>query len=175
MFSAQAFAVTVTTFSYTLSFNDGSGDFGNIIFTTDAPAGLAPDGGVLVQSVGGRGTIGSVAGDFSGPLPVDSVGTNDNLLFSTAPFVDANGIGFDLTPDPTTPTKLLLLADLVNDKLLFFDCTTKCGAEPAVALAPGTYGLSTPLPAALPLFATGLGALGLLGWRRKRKVQAAAT
>ena len=26
-----------------------------------------------------------------------------------------------------------------------------------------------PLPAALPLFATGLGALGLLGWRRKQK------
>jgi hypothetical protein len=30
----------------------------------------------------------------------------------------------------------------------------------------------TPLPAALPMFATGLGALGLLGWRRKRKAQA---
>ena len=29
---------------------------------------------------------------------------------------------------------------------------------------------TTPLPAALPLFASGLGALGLLGWRRKRKV-----
>jgi hypothetical protein len=29
-------------------------------------------------------------------------------------------------------------------------------------------GNATPLPAALPLFATGLGALGLLGWRRKR-------
>jgi len=28
---------------------------------------------------------------------------------------------------------------------------------------------TTPLPAALPLFATGLGGLGLLGWRRKRK------
>ena len=28
---------------------------------------------------------------------------------------------------------------------------------------------NVPLPAALPLFATGLGALGLLGWRRKRK------
>jgi hypothetical protein len=27
---------------------------------------------------------------------------------------------------------------------------------------------ATPLPAALPLFASGLGALGLLGWRRKR-------
>lgn len=28
---------------------------------------------------------------------------------------------------------------------------------------------AVPLPAALPLFATGLGAFGLLGWRRKRK------
>ncbi len=33
-------------------------------------------------------------------------------------------------------------------------------------------GTTTPLPAALPLFATGLGALGLLGWRRKRKAPA---
>jgi hypothetical protein len=31
---------------------------------------------------------------------------------------------------------------------------------------------STPIPAALPLFATGLGALGLLGWRRKKKATA---
>lgn len=30
----------------------------------------------------------------------------------------------------------------------------------------------TPLPAALPLFASGLGALGLLGWRRRRRTQA---
>jgi hypothetical protein len=30
-----------------------------------------------------------------------------------------------------------------------------------------------PIPAALPLFATGLGLMGLLGWRRKRKVSAA--
>jgi hypothetical protein len=32
---------------------------------------------------------------------------------------------------------------------------------------------AVPLPAALPLFATGLGALGLLGWHRKRKKTAA--
>jgi len=41
-------------------------------------------------------------------------------------------------------------------------------------LTPGAYQVNgavtvTPLPAALPLFATGLGALGLLGWRKKRK------
>ena len=33
----------------------------------------------------------------------------------------------------------------------------------------------TPFPAALPLFATGLGALGLFGWRTKRKKAAATT
>jgi hypothetical protein len=38
----------------------------------------------------------------------------------------------------------------------------------------GSFLVATPLPAALPLFATGLGALGLLGWRRKRKASAAA-
>ena len=32
---------------------------------------------------------------------------------------------------------------------------------------------ATPVPAALPLFATGLGAMGLFGWRRKRKSAAA--
>jgi hypothetical protein len=33
---------------------------------------------------------------------------------------------------------------------------------------------ATPIPAALPLFASGLGAFGLLGWRRKRKAALAA-
>jgi hypothetical protein len=36
------------------------------------------------------------------------------------------------------------------------------------------YASPTPLPAALPLFATGLGALGLFGWRRTRKAAALA-
>ena len=38
----------------------------------------------------------------------------------------------------------------------------------------GTPPPTTPLPATIPLFATGLGAMGLLGWRRKRKAQTAA-
>ena len=33
-------------------------------------------------------------------------------------------------------------------------------------------GITRPLPAALPLFASGLGVLGYLGWRKKRKLAA---
>jgi len=38
----------------------------------------------------------------------------------------------------------------------------------AVTLPVATFSATTPLPAALPLFATGLAGLGLLGWRRKK-------
>jgi hypothetical protein len=46
------------------------------------------------------------------------------------------------------------------------ECVGACGSLTAATSA-------TPLPAALPLFATGLGAMGLFGWRRKRKGAAA--
>ena len=46
------------------------------------------------------------------------------------------------------------------------------GVTPTFNAAFSLDGVETPLPAALPLFATGLGALGLLGWRRKRKAAA---
>jgi hypothetical protein len=57
-------------------------------------------------------------------------------------------------------------------------CTTNTsfGASSPPSIDNTTISLvsSTPLPAALPLLATGLGGLGLLGWRRKRKAQAVA-
>jgi len=51
--------------------------------------------------------------------------------------------------------------------------------DPGTAFANGTNLTftaiaETPLPAALPLFATGLGAMGLIGWRRKKKAAALA-
>jgi hypothetical protein len=58
--------------------------------------------------------------------------------------------------------KMISAATKANDAACYFEC----GFAEADNFDPGTW---TPLPAALPLFATGLGALGLLGWRRKRK------
>jgi hypothetical protein len=61
------------------------------------------------------------------------------------------------------------------------------GITPSTTITSATFSFGTtaginvagvpsavPLPGALSLFATGLGGLGLLGWRRKRKAQAAA-
>ena len=45
--------------------------------------------------------------------------------------------------------------------------------DSAYVLRVDVEGTQTPIPAALPLFATGLGVMGLLGWRRKRKTAAA--
>lgn len=48
--------------------------------------------------------------------------------------------------------------------------STLCGSRSITAGSLDEVPAATPLPAALPLFASGLGVIGLLGWRRKRKV-----
>jgi hypothetical protein len=86
---------------------------------------------------------------------------------SASPFSDGSeAVTFD---DPITLTLLDSNGDVIPNLFVesqngfFFDVTD--GAA--------TLGTSaTPVPAALPLFATGLGGLGLLGWRRKRKARA---
>ncbi len=57
-------------------------------------------------------------------------------------------------------------------------CTNPMDTFSPTRLNPSVYAwvelYPTPLPATLPLFATGLSGLGLLGWRRKRKAAALA-
>jgi len=70
-------------------------------------------------------------------------------------------------------------ADYSNTALLFIDFAEAgafFSADSGHNYSSAAIGASaTPVPAALPLFASSLGALGLLGWRRKKKAQAAAT
>jgi hypothetical protein len=101
---------------------------------------------------------------------------------------DLHRVGLQL---PTEIVRLYgLLSQLVGLDMLFTtfsDSSTYDNATLAsLGLMPGTYTYSwstpddsfvvnigtTPLPAALPLFAGGLGALGVFGWRSRRRVRA---
>jgi hypothetical protein len=88
---------------------------------------------------------------------------NMTLLSSFNPaFVTANG--------GTAASAFAALLAGLNGGETYINIHTNMfpGGEIRGILAP------TPLPGALPLAATGLGLLGLLGWRRKRKAQPVA-
>ena len=75
-------------------------------------------------------------------------------------------------------TAAFMMGEILNINLttqaLSSGNTLESVAEGNRANAPIGSGLvsTIPLPGALPLFATGLGTLGLLSWRRKRKAAA---
>jgi hypothetical protein len=66
-----------------------------------------------------------------------------------------------------------LVSGTGSDTLKFFENVPGFGAL-ALDDVSLTSVAATPLPAALPLFASGLGALGFLGWRRKRTARSLA-
>jgi hypothetical protein len=131
---------------------------------------------------------------IGGPLDLFShigttapVGSSANLLAFTSSVDTANGqntspgtfnaptLNPDLTSGSSSKDSDLLIASLAAPYSITerFDFTLGAGTtvnfSASTTLTPGPV---IPLPAALPLFATGIGGLGLLGWRRKRKAQA---
>ena len=112
---------------------------------------------------------------FSFPAKGYGVSQNtSNGVYSTLDFHVVTG-----TTDTLAQFIATLLPETSNSNLLFAadvrDGSTAGGPTGVIGFAfndisgGGNANGATPLPAALPLFATGLGALGLLGWRRKRK------
>ncbi len=120
---------------------------------------------------------------------LDSNFTQENGHFTATAlglFYNFNGLDGDMIFDSnfgngtfcmTSGTYLCALGrrgDVDTIAPLYYTSTT----DTAWQFRSGNYQFATvsgvPLPAALPLFATGLGALGVLGWRRKRKAKAAA-
>ena len=109
-----------------------------------------------------------------GTLPSDLV---LDTVFNNSFNVDASGqvtLMQFLVEGPTWTLCLTLLHAITNTcsnawsaELVQYPNSSVVSATDLV-ITPAT----TPLPASLPLFATGLGALGLLGWRRKRKAGA---
>ena len=102
-------------------------------------------------------------------------GTGTSVFFDTVPQLLPDYTGsprflFDLTSAMTDAAGVIPI--LVGEEAICSNANCSSGAIRVVVS--GEVVATTPLPAALPLFATGLGVMGLLGWRRKRKAALAA-
>jgi len=171
-----------------------SGDFGPPAFT--ASVSLDVVGG---QALSGTGTITFGADTFALTLiTLTTDGGNGNYggqtgfrdnhgtdIFggnTTIP-IDTNGLIFAISNNPLRGQDALFaawdngggaFAFLISGTLTdVFDVYYKISVGSGDIALTDSENSQTPLPAALPLFATGLGALGLLGWRRKKKAATA--
>ena len=142
-----------------------------------------PQSGGIVQLFGGDSTVDTItfASAVLNPvIAIWSLGQGDiNASFAfNAPFtIESGGPSIEYTGSSITSLGNTVYGVEGNGTIMFFGTFTSISwTNPVFENWYGfTVGTSeTPLPAALPLFASGLGALGLLGWRRKRKTQAAA-
>jgi hypothetical protein len=105
---------------------------------------------------------------------LDQLSSNALTLSETVQFQTGASAGTGDQFNFSDPLQLSYLdpTGAVVPDLVFFDSDLNAVIPLSGQDFSGTS--ATPIPAALPLFATGLGGLGLLGWRRKRKAQAGA-
>lgn len=135
------------------------------------------DGSSFTDSITGSFTYDSSANilsavdiTISGPYQPDSITSLDPecVTFCSASTFSALGsyqwIFYFANTLSNTPDNLTNMWLSISNTEFGYADSFSGGVAPA----------ETPLPAALPLFAAGLGALGLLGRRRKRKGQVAA-
>ena len=144
---------------------------------------LATNDGFNYYSIYGPGT-------FSGNMSIDTntfAVTDAQMSFTVGSFLGGGDLVFYLIPAPQTgpdvdlwaggPT-LYLTIDLTNDTVGGFATWNNSCGPPHDGLCTtyiddmeGTITPQTPLPPAWTIMLTGLGGLGLLGWRRRRIVQ----
>jgi hypothetical protein len=160
---------------WTFSGSDSGGTFMNVHNTDNV------DGAVLLNENG----PGTATKSLTGLTPntaylLSFLYYGDNRPGQTwGLHVDVNGAILDLSDTDKTPgtnpgtiATLLFLSDGTGAALLSFAQTTPGGSE-ASPIFDDVQVAATPIPAALPLFAGGLGMLGLLARRRKRKAASA--
>lgn len=187
--AGSAHASVIWTFQQTVSgvvgMFSGSLDLTNANFLGSAPigpSGLVPIAGIAYNDPGDLSPF-VIGYQISGP---SSFGTGLG-----PPAGSATGSVFGI--DGSGPQPAVLVPDSYASNDLLSGTLTIAGATfSSLGMAPGNYVYSlvttnesagdtitlsipeVPLPAALPLFAAGLGGLGLLGWRRKKKIAARA-
>jgi hypothetical protein len=196
---AVAAAIVAGTVLVALGSSANASTFQYVVSGTDNANGLFYNANITLDVSGGQASSGT--GTISGALITGLLGGPQSLTLVTPATPEAETpLGYR----SSTGTDLFGVTDVVpvdNNGLLFIIGTPfgpglnslfAFWSDPgAGAIFSGTpfgatdYASSqatlseqapneTPLPAALPLFATGLGMMGLLGWRRKRKNAAIA-
>jgi hypothetical protein len=95
-----------------------------------------------------------------------------NLSINGSPAFTLNGTDHAPGTYPGALESLLFTASPTGTALLLFTQASPSGSQASPIFDNVRITDATPLPAALPLFASGLGALGFLGWRRKRRASA---
>jgi hypothetical protein len=175
-FSSNAQAICLNTTSVVCSntsrggLGDPASQRGGLFFLSgsqtfmNVPAGFDTGFSFNYSAVNTPGSVSVFSGlDGTGTLlatlaiPTTPSGACVGFAAPFCPFV-ANGIAF-------AGTAMSVSFAGVANQVVFDDVTFG-------STTPG--GGAVPLPAAFPLFATGLGALGFLGWRRKQKAATAA-
>ena len=119
-------------------------------------------------------TIANTFLELTGTVPLSNgnivAGSDDGstlIINGTQVYSSPSAQGFGLLNHPWTGGDGTFSFELVYGKSGF-------GPPAQLVIELPETPVATPLPAALPLFATGLGTIGLFGWRRKRKAQAVA-
>jgi hypothetical protein len=167
---SQASAASITYDLSPLTIGSFSLTGGSI--TTDGTIGTLASTDITVWSV-------TITG--GSPSPDTVTGTTPYGAFTSATSgltASSTTLKFDLSPTVDTTNFVLSTNDengvgydyMTIALCVSADCQYSTETSTAFVIASVA---ATPLPGALPLFAGGLGMMGLLGWRRKRKSAAA--
>lgn len=152
----------VFDFSYNIAGDPANGII-NIMASGELTANAtAAPGEFMVTSITGTRN----GEPITGLLPVGGL-FNDNLIFTTDPHVDSSGLGYTVAGSGDNG-----LGDVTVFNVLGAYLENDTGGNFSSSFTLTPEAVATPLLAGLPLFATGLGALGLLGWCRKRQANA---
>jgi hypothetical protein len=159
----------------------------SIRFATPTGTGSLP----ISVGVQASTTLFSSNGDFADYIAQVSItGGSGTVLFLNAPATGTGGtssvnssfsfienqiytVFMEVEVDPSGGANGFGSADPIFTPPLFDSAGAGITLETSDGIGNNSLVGTTPIPAALPLFATGIGGLGLLGWRRKRKNAAA--
>lgn len=165
VFASSAHASVVYDFTFDNSSNGGGIVDGTVTLPSSADGTYAATSVVVTSNTAGFGLGEYVV--FLNEITYDSFVISGGEITSASVFLDFG------VSNRSPGVKCCSLEFAVFDSILDGGLSNLDGQVADGPGSPVTFTLATtPIPATLPLFATGIASLGLLGWSRKRKTKA---